>query len=97
MPHDEVEDFGDAVILPGLVNPHTHLELSRLSRPEKPGRFVEWLASVLGSGLDAAAAAEAVADGAAESLAFGVTTVSDISRHTATARAALAAARHFAR
>jgi cytosine/adenosine deaminase-related metal-dependent hydrolase len=88
-PHDAVEDFGDAVILPGLVNPHTHLELSRLKRPEHPSRFVDWLASVLGSRLDAAAAGEAVACGAAESLAFGVTTVGDISRHPAAARAAL--------
>jgi cytosine/adenosine deaminase-related metal-dependent hydrolase len=87
--HDARQDFGDAVILPGLVNPHTHLELSRVKRPEEPGRFIDWLTSVLGAGLDAAAAGAAVLDGAAESLRFGVTTVGDISRHTAAARAAL--------
>jgi cytosine/adenosine deaminase-related metal-dependent hydrolase len=88
-PADLVRDYGDAVILPGLVNAHTHLELSRLSRPERPGRFIDWLTSVLGAGPDADTAAAAAAEGAAESLRFGVTTVGDVSRHALATRAAL--------
>ena len=40
---DRVEDFGDAIILPGLVNAHTHLELTAFSCGERPVSFVEWL------------------------------------------------------
>ena len=92
-PHAVVHDFGDAAILPGLVNPHTHLELSRQKRPENPGRFIDWLGSVLASAADASATAGAVAAGIAESLRFGVTTVGDISRDVGAARAALGSSR----
>jgi cytosine/adenosine deaminase-related metal-dependent hydrolase len=88
-PFEQTHDFGDSVILPGLINAHTHLELSRVMRPDRPGRFIDWLSLVLGAGLDPGAAAAAVAEGAGESLRFGVTTVGDISRHVAAARAAL--------
>ena len=92
-PHAVVHDFGDAAVLPGLVNPHTHLELSRLMRPQKPGRFINWLGSVLASAGDASATTGAVAAGIAESLRFGVTTVGDISRDVGAARAALGSSR----
>jgi cytosine/adenosine deaminase-related metal-dependent hydrolase len=88
-PAESVRDYGEAVILPGLVNAHTHLELSRLTRPDRPGPFIDWLTAVLGAGLDADTAAAAATDGAVESLRFGVTTVGDISRHAQAVRAAL--------
>jgi cytosine/adenosine deaminase-related metal-dependent hydrolase len=86
---DVTRDYGEAVILPGLVNAHAHLELGRLIRPDRPGRFIDWLTSVLGAGLDADTAAAAAAEGAAESLRFGVTTVGDISRHARAVRGTL--------
>ena len=83
-----VRDFGDAVILPGLVNAHVHLELSHLSPPHPPPKFIDWLMQVVAAG-DAATAVDSVRAGAAESLGFGVTTVGDIARDVAAARAAL--------
>ena len=84
-----VHDFGDAVILPGLVNAHAHLELSHLTPPVNPGRFIDWISTVLASAGDPATAARSAALGAAESLRFGVTTVGDITRHPAATRPAL--------
>ena len=40
----EAVDLGRAVVLPGLVNAHTHLELSYLRAAVKPAeRFLEWI------------------------------------------------------
>ena len=83
-PDAKVEDVGDAVLLPGLVNAHAHLDLTHVSRPAPPDRFVDWLAHVMSSAVGDAAAA--VRDGAAQCIRFGVTTVGDISRYAAAAR-----------
>jgi len=42
---DTLEDLGNAAIMPGLVNAHTHLEFSDLTKPlGRPGiGFVEWI------------------------------------------------------
>src|SRR3954469_19206772 len=40
----DVRDLGIVVLLPGLVNAHTHLELSLTDRPARgDASFVEWL------------------------------------------------------
>ena len=43
-----VHDLGNSVILPGLVNAHTHLELSWLGAEKLPlGDYVDWLRALL--------------------------------------------------
>jgi len=82
-------DVGDALLLPGLVNAHAHLELSGCAAGDSPASFIEWIASLqgkLGPAPDFAAAAKA---GAGQSLSFGVTAAGDISQHCHITRPAL--------
>ncbi len=89
------EDAGDAVLLPGLINAHTHLCLSDLSTsdPEANGLrndFGAWLLSI-GKRLKPTEAdyadrmTEAMRRGAKESLEHGVTCVGDIAPRLAEA------------
>jgi cytosine/adenosine deaminase-related metal-dependent hydrolase len=75
-------DLGDAAVLPGLVNAHTHLDLSGL-RGAVPfnGSFTDWLRAVIRH-RRARAPAEVEADvraGLAECVRAGTTLVGDIS------------------
>ncbi len=89
-------DYGDAVICPGFVNAHTHLELTHLAGKVPPARdFVDWLMRLAGL-LRADPATEknvaaAVCDGIKQSLSAGVTTIGDITRRPTWSRGALAA------
>ncbi|MCY2952360.1 MAG: amidohydrolase family protein [Planctomycetota bacterium] len=77
---------GAAIILPGLINAHTHLELSdctRLCPP--PDSFVQWLKGVISRTTQdpanlAPSVQHAISTATAQCLRFGVTTVADISR-----------------
>ena len=76
-------DFGNAAVIPGLVNAHTHLDLSaaRNAVPPTPAdRFTDWLRAVVAFRRQSTVpAADAVRAGLAESLRFGTTLVGDIS------------------
>jgi len=91
-----VIDYGDAVICPGFVNAHTHLELSHLAGKVPPSPdFVHWLkrqtSLLLAQPATPTIVAEAVGAGIAQSLAAGVTTIGDITRRPAWSRESLAA------
>lgn len=75
-------DLGNVALLPGLVNPHTHLDLSGLRSkcPPTPD-FTEWLRGVIRyrRGQSAAQVKADIQTGLAESEAFGTTLLGDIS------------------
>lgn len=67
------------VLVPGLVNLHTHLELTGLAIREPPDRFVSWIREVRlrKAARTAADFAAAARQGVRQVLAAGVTTVAD--------------------
>lgn len=92
----DVTDLGDVVLLPGLVNAHTHLELSHARQGERPHSFGEWLLRIVSRRVSLspdelrASVAAATAAGVGECLRFGVTTVGDITRDASLTRPTLA-------
>ncbi len=80
-------DLGDVAILPGLINPHTHLEFSNLRVPlGTPGMaFPDWIRLVVERRRQADAKylareslIERIDHGASESSVFGTTALGDI-------------------
>jgi cytosine/adenosine deaminase-related metal-dependent hydrolase len=75
-------DLGDAAVLPGLVNAHTHLDLSGMrGLAPPPPHFTDWLRQVISYRRNRPpeqVAADTRA-GLAESLCFGTTLLGDIS------------------
>jgi len=81
-----VLDLRPAVLLPGLVDAHAHLDLTLAPRPRRGGRFVPWLRRVV----EARArtdASRSVREGAGRLLAAGATTVADVDGTGASRRA----------
>lgn len=74
------DDLGRAVLLPGLVNAHTHLELTVMRGFLEELPFFEWvrtLARARRHALDAAALLDSARLGVIEGLCAGVTTFAD--------------------
>ena len=93
--NESVIDYGDAVICPGFVNAHTHLDLSHLAgRVDPSPDFTGWLRRLLeitnAEPPTCAQVQAAVAAGVSRSLSAGVTIVGDITRFPPFARGVLA-------
>ncbi|MFQ5411344.1 MAG: amidohydrolase family protein, partial [Phycisphaerae bacterium] len=85
--HDAIHDLGNCILLPGLINTHTHLDLTgyRGRLPQAP--LFEWIEKLITlRRADGAEVLErdAVRTGVAESLAAGVTCIGDITRNETT-------------
>ena len=96
-PDARIIDRPGCTILPGLVNPHAHLELSGLARKPRPPSFVDWLWDLIGAvpGDEESTqrfVARSIAIGAEQCLRFGVTCVGDITANCPLARPLLAGA-----
>ena len=72
--------LGDAVLLPGLVNAHAHLELSDAPRPAGPVEFAEWVVQLLSAPASGRTLEEVVPGALRDCARLGVTTVGDIAR-----------------
>lgn len=93
---EEFDDLGDVIVLPGLVDAHTHLELSECHAGDSPGgSFSDWILGIrarrrLGERDIGTAAAHATERGVDECLRFGVTCVGDITSQIEESRHLLA-------
>lgn len=90
-PPVEAEDLGDVALLPGLVNAHTHLELSEFAgRVPQADAMVPWIRSMVavrGRGTDpsSATAAASARDAIRNLLDDGTALVGDVSNSLLTA------------
>jgi cytosine/adenosine deaminase-related metal-dependent hydrolase len=81
-PEAAIVDWGSAVIMPGLVNAHVHLELTSLcNRLTRYDSFTDWLLQLIAKrrSWSREELRFSIMDGVALSLASGTTTVGDIS------------------
>jgi 5-methylthioadenosine/S-adenosylhomocysteine deaminase len=78
-PGDSIEELGNAILLPGLVNTHTHLELTGFEATANGAEFPDWILSIrrLKQGRTSREFVEAAKRGLRDCWAGGVTTVGD--------------------
>jgi cytosine/adenosine deaminase-related metal-dependent hydrolase len=78
-PNVVAEDFGEAVILPGLINTHTHLELTGFNNQVQERNFAAWIRRLreLKTTRTRGEYLNAARDGLQSCYAAGVTTIAD--------------------
>jgi cytosine/adenosine deaminase-related metal-dependent hydrolase len=80
------EELGDSILTPGLVNAHTHLDLTMMRGALEDLGFYEWVRTLTAAKRELLAAADfrdAALLGVAEGLARGITTFGDTADNTA--------------
>jgi cytosine/adenosine deaminase-related metal-dependent hydrolase len=90
-PKEPVRDLGDVAVLPGVINAHTHLELSWLrGRVPPAAEFVDWIKQLLltrggrSERVGDAKVVNAALQAAREAREYGTAAVGDISNSLAT-------------
>jgi aminodeoxyfutalosine deaminase len=87
--HDRLTDLGNVAIMPGLINAHTHLELSWMRGRVPPAHsFSDWVKTLFAvrgrpDGAMSSEQVSAIHDGVAEARAAGTIAVGDISNSLA--------------
>ena len=93
IPAGEIRDLGEAVLLPGFVNAHSHLELTAMRGflDEEEQNFFGWLRKLTTArlGMSADDLYQSAAWGACEAARAGITCMGDSSDSAATSMAAL--------
>ena len=89
-PDEDVEDFGVAALMPGLIDLHTRIEKSVLRGVVADKPYPEWILSVLGRSLQLEQADwyDSAILGGLDALSSGITTVVDITSTGAAGKAA---------
>ncbi|MDI6715670.1 MAG: amidohydrolase family protein [Actinomycetota bacterium] len=81
-PDEEVHNFKKSILMPGLVNLHSHLECSSFGFLAKPAPFSDWLKEMIKAGYAMGKDdwLQAARQGIKKSLAAGMTCIADITR-----------------
>jgi 5-methylthioadenosine/S-adenosylhomocysteine deaminase len=89
-PHAVVRDFGEAVLLPGLVNVHTHLELTALRGRLENLPFQKWIGNLVRYKREQMTEGDLLTSarvGCLEAVQSGITTIADTSESHVTLQA----------